>query len=159
MSITLIAAAAEGGAIGADNKLLWRLPADMAYFKSQTIGKPVLMGRKTFESLPRPLAERTNVILSRTMPEAPEGCVIVRSLQEAIDAYGEGELMVAGGAEVYALALPYADRILLTEVHRRFDGDAFFPKLDPSVWKLVSRTPGPQDERNAIPFDFCVYER
>lgn len=159
MSITLIAAVADNGAIGLNNRLLWKLPADMAYFKAQTIGKTVVMGRKTFESFPRPLPDRLNVIVSRTMEEAPEGCRIVRSLDAALKEYGSGDLMVAGGAEIYKQALPHADRLLITEVHRSFEGDTFFPKIDPADWVLVSRTPGVQDEKNTIPFDFCVYER
>lgn len=159
MSITLIAAVADNGAIGLDNRLLWKLPADMAYFKANTVGKTVVMGRKTFESFPRPLPNRLNVIVSRTMTEAPEGCRIVRSLKEALEAYGSGDLMVAGGAEIYKQALPHADRLLITEVHRSFEGDTFFPAIDPAEWVLVSRTPGAQDEKNTIPFDFCVYER
>ncbi len=131
----------------------------MAYFVEQTRGKPVLMGRKTFESLGRPLKDRLNVILSRSWKEAPEGCVIARSLEEALERYGKQELMVIGGEDIYRQALPYADRILLTEIGREFEGDAYFPKLDPGIWKLVSRTPGVQDEKNKLPYAFSVYER
>lgn len=159
MSVTLIAAAASNGVIGSNNKLPWRLPAEMAYFKRETLHKPVVMGRKTFESLPKPLSERTNVILSRTMPEAPEGCVLVRSVSEALEKYAGERLMVIGGADVYGQFLPFADRILLTEIDRRIEGDAYFPSFDRAVWKLVSRVPGTQDEKNPLPYAFCVYER
>lgn len=159
MSVTLIAAVASNGIIGKDNELIWRLPADMAFFKSQTIGKPVLMGRKTFESLKRPLKDRTNVVLSRALKEAPEGCELVRSIPEALEKYGTEELMVIGGAEIYAQTLPAADRLILTEIDKPFDGDAFFPEFNRMEWKLVSRTPGVQDERNTLPYSFCVYER
>lgn len=155
----MIAAAAANGVIGADNRLPWRLPADMAYFVSQTKGKPVLMGRKTFESLSKPLKDRTNVILSRSLQDVPEGCVVVRSVDEALNLFGDGELMVIGGAEVYRLMLPHADRILLTEIGREYEGDAYFPEFDRDRWKLVSRTPGVRDEKNDVPFAFCVYER
>lgn len=159
MSVTLIAAVASNGIIGKDNELIWRLPADMAYFTRNTLGKPVLMGRKTFESLKRPLRDRTNVILSRTMTEAPEGCVLVRSVSEALDKYADVELMVIGGAEIYAQTLAVADRLLLTEIDQSFEGDTYFPAFDRSQWKLVSRTPGIRDERNLLPYSFCIYER
>ncbi|MFD0670227.1 dihydrofolate reductase [Cohnella sp. GCM10027633] len=159
MSVTLIAAVASNGIIGKDNELIWRLPADMAFFKRQTIGKPVLMGRKTFESLKQPLKDRTNVVLSRTLKEAPDGCELVRSIPEAIENYGDEELMVIGGAEIYEQTLAVADRLILTEIDRPFDGDASFPAFDREEWKLVSRTPGVQDERNLLPYSFCVYER
>jgi dihydrofolate reductase len=159
MSITLIAAVAANGVIGKDNALPWRLPADMAFFKAQTTGKTVLMGRKTFESLGRPLPNRTNVVLSRTLKEAPEGCRLVRSIDEAVAEYGGGEIMVIGGAEIYALALKDADRMLLTEIGRSYEGDAYFPAFDRSEWDLVSKIPGVQDEKNAVPYDFCFYER
>lgn len=159
MSVTLIAAVASNGIIGNDNELIWRLPADMAYFTRNTLGKPVLMGRKTFESLKRPLRDRTNVILSRTMAEAPEGCLLVRSVAEALEKYRDAELMVIGGAELYALTLPAANRLLLTEIDQSFEGDTYFPVFDRSQWKLVSRTPGVRDERNLLPHSFCIYER
>mgnify|MGYP000985330058 CR=1 FL=1 len=160
MTITLIGAAGANGVIGAGNALPWKLPAEMAYFKAQTVGKTVLMGRKTFESFGgRPLKERVNVILSRTMKEAPAGCRLVRSAEEAIAASAGEELMVIGGAEIYALMLPYADRILLTEIERAYEGDTFFPEFDRSEWTLVSRTRGIRDEKNDVDYFFCVYER
>ncbi|WP_217598036.1 dihydrofolate reductase [Cohnella sp. GbtcB17] len=159
MSVTLIAAVAKNGVIGADNALPWRLKDEMAYFKAQTMGKPVLMGSKTFRSLPKPLAGRTNVILSRTMTEAPEGCVIVRSVEEALARYGGEDLMVAGGADVYAQLLPHADRLLLSELSEDVAGDAVFPSFDRSVWVLTSKQSQSADERNPIAFDMCVYER
>lgn len=159
MTISMIAAAAANGVIGANNRLLWRLSADMAYFVAETKGKTVLMGRKTFESLKGPLKNRTNVILSRTLTEAPEGCVLVHSAEEALARYGGQDLMVIGGEEIYRLMLPYADRILLTEIDQAFEGDAYFPELSPREWKLASRTPGVRDEKNDLPFAFAVYDR
>jgi dihydrofolate reductase len=155
----LIAAAASNGVIGVNNRLPWRLPADMAYFVSQTKGKPVLMGRKTFESLGRPLKERTNIILSRTMTEPPEGCVLVHSVEEAIERFGGQQLMVIGGEEVYRQVLPHANRILLTEIGEAYEGDAYFPSFDRAEWALVSRTPGVRDEKSDLPFAFCIYEK
>ncbi len=159
MTVTLIAAVASNGVIGRNNELPWRLPADMAYFKNQTMGKPVLMGRKTFESLRRPLKDRTNVVLSRTLKEAPEGCELVRTIPEALAKYGGEDLMVIGGAEIYRETLEAADRLLLTELSEPFEGDAFFPEFDRERWRLASREEGVLDERNAIPHFFCVYER
>ncbi|GIO11477.1 dihydrofolate reductase [Cohnella xylanilytica] len=159
MSITLIAAVAANGVIGIGNALPWRLPAEMAYFTRQTTGKTVLMGRKTFESLKRPLKDRKNVILSRTMETAPEGCELVRSVEDAVRRYGAEELMVIGGSELYAQTLGVADRLLLTEIGRSYEGDSRFPEFDKNDWVLVSRMPGVQDEKNDVPYDFCVYER
>lgn len=159
MSVTLIAAVAKNGVIGSEGDLPWRLKDEMAYFKAQTMGKPVLMGSTTFRSLPKPLAGRTNVILSRSMTDAPEGCVIVRSVRDALDRYGSEELMVAGGADVYGQLLPFADKLLLTELSEDVEGDAVFPAYDKSEWSLTSRTHKAADERNPIAFDMCVYER
>lgn len=159
MTITLIAAVAENGVIGSNNKLPWKMPAEMKYFTQHTLGKPVLMGRKTFESLPSPLKDRTNIILSRTLETAPEGCELVRSIEEAVEKYGDQELMVMGGEEIYTQMLDVADRMLITEIDQSFDGDAYFPDFDRNEWELVSRIPGAQDERNVWPFTFCVYER
>lgn len=159
MSVTLIAAVASNGVIGSNNGLPWKLPADMAFFRQQTIGKPVLMGRKTFESLGRPLKDRTNIILSRNLSQAPEGCQLVRSVSDALAQFGDQELMVIGGAEIYAQMMSAADRLLLTEIGQPFEGDAYFPEFDRNIWSLVSRVPGVQDEKNVIPYAFCVYER
>ncbi|MBB6669203.1 dihydrofolate reductase [Cohnella nanjingensis] len=159
MSITMIAAVAKNGVIGADNDLPWRLKADMAFFKAQTMGKPVLMGSNTFRSLRKPLAGRTNVVLSRTMAEAPEGCVLVRSVEDALRLYGGDRLMVIGGAEVYGQLLPHADRLLLTELDEAVAGDAKFPEFDRAEWRLESRVPHRPDADNPISFAFCTYVR
>lgn len=159
MTVTLIAAVASNGVIGSNNSLPWKLPADMAFFKQQTIGKTVLMGRKTFESLGRPLKDRLNVILSRNLQNAPEGCELVRSVDEALRRFGDQELMVIGGADIYAQMLGVADRLLLTEIGQAFEGDAYFPSLDDTEWTLVYRAPGVQDEKNTVPYAFCLYER
>jgi dihydrofolate reductase len=159
MTITLIAAAASNGVIGVNNSLPWRLPADMAFFKAQTIHKPVLMGRKTFESLGKPLKDRTNIILSRSLSDAPEGCLLVRSVDEAVRRFSDEQLMVIGGEEVFRQMLPIADRVVLTEIDQEYKGDTFFPPFDRTVWKLVSRAPGVQDEKHTVPFAFCIYEK
>jgi len=161
MSITLIAAMAKNRVIGRDNGLPWRLPDDMKFFMRSTLGRTVLMGRRTFESLPGgPLKNRLNVILTRrTDWRPPEGCEVVHSVEEALSRYGDGELMVAGGAEVYAMFLPFAGRMLLTEIDAEVEGDAFFPEWDPAEWELVDRVHHPPDERHAHPFSFNTYVR
>jgi dihydrofolate reductase len=159
MTVTLIAAVASNGVIGKNNDLPWKLPADMKYFKQHTLGKPVLMGRKTFESLGRPLKDRVNVVLSRSLAEAPEGCELVRSVPEALERYGAGELMVIGGSDVYAQLLDYADCLRLTEIGSAFEGDAYFPEINRESWHLVSRDEGLLDEKNTIPHAYCVYRR
>ena len=160
MTITLIAAMARGRVIGRDNGLPWRLPDDMKFFMRSTLGRTVLMGRRTFESLPGgPLKNRRNVVLTRRTDYRPAGCEVVHSLEEALTRYGDGELMVAGGAEVYELFLPHADRMLLTEVDAEVEGDAFFPEWDPAEWTLVESVPHPADERHAWPFAFNTYAR
>ncbi|WP_373230982.1 dihydrofolate reductase [Cohnella sp.] len=159
MTVTLIAAVAANGVIGSNNKLPWRLPAEMKYFTQKTLGKPVLMGRKTFESLPKPLKDRTNIILSRTLEAAPEGCELVRTISEVLERYGKDEIMVIGGADIYNQMLDAADRLLITEIDHAFEGDSYFPSFDRKEWELVSRTPGIQDDKNIWPFTFCVYER
>lgn len=160
MSITLIAAMARNRVIGRDNGLPWRLPDDMKFFMRSTLGRTVLMGRRTFESLPGgPLKNRLNVVLTRRTDYRPDGCEVVRSVEDALKRYGGGELMVAGGAEVYALFLPHADRMLLTEVEVEVEGDAFFPEWNPEEWTLVESLEHPADERHAWPFRFNTYMR
>lgn len=159
MTVTLIAAVASNGVIGNDNRMPWRLPADMKFFVRETLGKPVLMGRKTFESLGKPLKDRTNVILSRSLQEAPEGCELVGSIPEALERYAGEDLMVIGGADIYAQTLRYADKLLITEIGQLFEGDAYFPDFDRQEWTLTSREEGVQDEKNVYPFAFCTYER
>lgn len=156
MPITLIAAMARNRAIGQDNKLLWRLPSEMAHFRRSTTGKTVLMGRKTFESLGRPLPNRLNVILTRDRSFAPEGCESVHSVDEALRKYSseEEELMVIGGAEIYSQFLPYADKLLLTEVEAEIAGDAFFPEVPESEWSIVGSEPHIADEKHG--YNFCI---
>lgn len=160
MTITLIAAMARNRVIGRDNGLPWRLPDDLKFFMRSTLGRTVLMGRRTFESLPGgPLKNRLNVVLTRRTDYRPDGCEVVHSVEEALKRYGGGELMVAGGAEVYALFLPHADRMLLTEIDAVVEGDAFFPEWDPREWTLVASEHHPADERHAHPFTFNTYIR
>lgn len=160
MSITLIAAMARNRVIGRDNGLPWRLPDDLKFFMRSTLGKTVLMGRKTFESLPGgPLKDRLNVVLTRRTDYQPAGCEVVHSVEEALEKYGAGELMVAGGAEVYALLLPHAGRMLLTEIEADIEGDARFPEWNPEEWTLAASEHHPADECHAYSFRFNTYVR
>lgn len=150
---------ARNRVIGADNDLPWKLPDDMAFFKRNTLGKTILIGRKTLESFNGPLKNRTNVVLTRQDGYRPDGCEIVHSVEEAIARFGDGGLMVAGGAEVYRQLLPYADTLLLTEVETEVSGDAAFPVFDEAEWRLVASDYHPADERHAYAFRFNTYER
>ena len=160
MRVSFVVAAAENGVIGSDNQLPWRLPDDLKRFKALTLGKPVLMGRKTFESIGKPLPGRTNIVLTRARDLALPGCVVVNSLPQALEAAGAAaELAVIGGADVYAQALSSADVIHLTRVHATIEGDAVFPALDPHQWaeRLIEHHPA--DERHAFAFSFVDLER
>ena len=159
--LSLIAAVARNGVIGKDNQLLWHLPGDMRYFRETTRGKPVIMGRKTWESLPekfRPLPGRLNVVVSRNPDYAAPGAVLAGLLADALGKAGnEGEIFVIGGADLYRQALPLAGRLYLTEIAADFDGDARFPEIDPDEWPEVSRS-RPVEE-NGLAYAFAVYQR
>ena len=160
MRLSLVVAAAENGVIGNGNQLPWRLPDDLKHFKATTMGKPILMGRKTYESIGKPLPGRTNLVLSRRRDLTLPGCVVVDSIQAAIAAAGDAaELAVIGGAEVYAQALPSAGLIHLTRVHATIEGDVTFPTLNSREWteRLIERHPA--DERHAYEFSFIELER
>jgi len=160
MKISLVVAAAENGVIGKDNALLWRLPDDLKHFKSVTLGRPVIMGRKTYDSIGRPLPGRTNIVISRQPRLTIEGCVVVDSLDAALHAAGNApEVAVIGGAEIYRLALPLARRVYLTQVHASFDGDATFPTLSPEEWRETHREAHTVDARHPYAFTFITLER
>jgi dihydrofolate reductase len=157
--ITLVVAVADNGVIGVDNALPWRLPDDLKRFKSLTMGKPIVMGRRTWLSLGRPLPGRENVVLTRDAgfagTAAALGATVVHSLDEALERFaGAAEIAVIGGAEVYRAALPIADRIERTLVHAEVAGDTFFSELDPTRWRLVASEHRAADERHALPFSF-----
>ncbi|MEJ8305568.1 dihydrofolate reductase [Saccharibacillus sacchari] len=159
-TITLIWAQAENGVIGRDNALPWRIPADMAYFKRETLGKAVVMGRKTWESFgSKPLKDRKNIVITRDASYAAEGAYIVHSIDEALSAADSEEVMVIGGSEIYELYLPIADRLRVTRVRESFEGDAVFPTVDWSSWLLISSEEGMRDEKNVYRYEFEVYER
>jgi dihydrofolate reductase len=159
--LVLVAALDRNGAIGKDNALPWHLPDDLKHFKAITLGKPVLMGRKTAESLGRALPKRTNLVLTRTGRAPFEGMQAVASLDQARALAGsEGELMVIGGGEVYALTLPLATRMHLTQVDTAVEGaDAFFPDFDEAQWRVVEVRPHAADAHHAHAFAFVDYVR
>jgi dihydrofolate reductase len=160
MNIALVVAAAENNVIGKNNQLLWRLPNDTKFFKNTTWGMPVIMGRKTFDSLGKPLAGRTNIVITRQKNWTAPGAQVVSTLQEAIAAAADTdakEAYVIGGGEIYALALPLAQRIYLTRVHTKLDGDAYFPEFDQQQWELLSNLDFPADEKHAYAYSFQVW--
>lgn len=166
MKLSLIAALAENGVIGRDNKLPWHLPNDLKYFRAVTIGKPVIMGRRTWESLGRPLPGRTNIVITRQPAYEATGARVVATLDEAIRLAesvalidGQDECVVIGGAEIYALALPRCDRLYLTEVHATVDGDAYFPAFDRARWREHARERFAAEGPNPFDYSFVVYER
>ena len=158
--ISLIVAMAQNGVIGRDNSLPWRLPEDLKRFRAFTLGKPILVGRKTFESIGRPLPGRTNLVLTRDRGWFAPGVIVVHSVEEALAQVGSGqELVVVGGAEIYRFVLPFARRIYLTHVHADVPGDITFPEFDPTQWADVEWTSQPADESHAYPLTFVTLER
>ena len=165
MKLALVAAVADNGIIGRNNALPWRLADDLKYFKRITLGKPILMGRKTWESIGRPLPGRSNIVITRQAQYQAEGARVVDSLDAALQLAesialidGADEVMVIGGAEIYALALPRANRLYLTEVHATVAGDAQFPTWDRQCWQEVSRQSFAAGEGADYPFSFVTYE-
>ena len=162
MVITLVVAAAKNNAIGKDNHLLWRLPNDMKYFKNVTWGMPVLMGRKTFESLGKPLPGRKNMVLTKQPGFKANGVVTVTNIDDAIFLTKEmdvKELMVIGGGQIYKSVFEKANRIYLTRVDAAFEADTFFPAIDPAIWKLVSKKDHEADVKHSYNYSFQVWEK
>ena len=160
MIISLIAAMANGRVIGIENRLPWRLPADMKHFRAVTMGKPVLMGRKTFDSIGKPLPGRINIVVTQDQNFGPEGVNVAYSIEEALAAANDAEeIMVIGGASFYAQLLPRAQRLYITEIHHDFAGDAFFPAWDPVAWREIQREDYDPDSSNPFPYSFVSLER
>jgi dihydrofolate reductase len=159
--ISHIVAMDQNRVIGKDNRLPWHLPADLAYFKKVTMGHAIVMGRKTFESIGRPLPGRENVIVTRNRSFQPEGCKVLHSIEEVkqFAAMRDDEVFVIGGAELFRATLPVADRLYITKIEASFPGDTFYPAFDESEWQLVSYTKGIKDEKNPYDYAFIVYER
>ena len=160
MKLSIIVAAAANGVIGRDNQLPWHLPADLRHFKQTTMGKPILMGRKTWESIGRPLPGRTNIVITRDSDYSAAGCVVVNSIDAAMEAAGsQDEIMVIGGAELYRQVLPRTDSVYLTRIHEDFEGDTVFPELNTSEWREVERADQQPDENNPHDYSFIRLDR
>ena len=162
MIISLVVAASKNNAIGKDNKLLWCLPNDMKFFKNVTWGMPVVMGRKTFEALGKPLKGRKNIVITRQQDWYAEGTVAVKTLDDAqflVKNMDVKEMMVIGGGEIYRMAFEKAKRIYITKVDAELEGDTYFPAIDPKEWKLVSKKDQDADEHHKYAYSFQVWER
>ncbi|MGN6640187.1 MAG: dihydrofolate reductase [Mucilaginibacter sp.] len=159
MIISIIVAIAENNAIGKNNQLLWHLPADLKHFKQITSGRSIIMGRKTYDSVGKPLPNRRNIVVSRQDIQI-EGCEIVKSIDEGLLlCKNEDEVFIGGGAEIYRQAMDKTDIIYLTIVHKSFDADTFFPEIDYSKWKETAHEDHEPDERNSLPYSFITLER
>lgn len=159
--ISLIVAMDQNRVIGKNNKLPWHLPADLQYFKKVTMGHPIVMGRKTFESIGRVLPGRENVIVTRNQEFKAEGCVVLHDIAQ-IKMFAdnhEAEVFVIGGAEIFKEILPFTDRLYITEIHETFEGDTFFPEIDENEWDEISSNPGNIDEKNLIAHDFIILQK
>lgn len=160
MRRALVVAMSRNGVIGRDNRLPWRLPADLAFFKRVTMGHPVIMGRKTYESIGKPLPGRLNIVVTTNPDYQAPGCSVAHSMQEAYSQAGDAaEVAIIGGSAIFAEALPAADVIYLTEVDAEVEGDVFFPPFDRSQWREVELERHARDERHAYPFRILRLER
>jgi len=157
----MIAAMTDARVIGIENRLPWKLPNDMKWFRQHTLGKPIIMGRKTFESFgSKPLPDRTNIIITRDKSYQADGSLVVHSIEEALQVAGDvEEVMIIGGANFYEQMLPRADRLYLTFVHADIQGDAWFPEIDFSQWREVDRIDNEADEKNPLAHSFVILER
>jgi len=158
--IIMIAAASENNALGKNNELVWHLPNDFKRFKSLTSGHHIIMGRKTFESFPKPLPNRTHIVISRQENYKPEGCLVVSSMKEAIEICPVDEAVyIIGGGEIYNLGIPFSDKIELTRVHHTFEADAFFPEIDSKDWKMINSEFQAKDDKHLFDFTYETYSR
>lgn len=158
--IIMIAAAAENNALGKNNDLVWHLPDDFKRFKKLTSGHHIIMGRKTFESFPKLLPNRTHIIITRQKDYQPQHCIVVDSIEKALEFIPEeDDVFIIGGGEIYKQALDYTDVIELTRVHASFDADTFFPDINPDQWLLVNEEYHPKDEKHLVDFTYQTYIR
>ncbi|WP_179413580.1 dihydrofolate reductase [Mucilaginibacter sp. E4BP6] len=159
MTVSIIVAIGENHAIGKNNQLLWHMPNDLKHFKDITSGRTIIMGRKTFDSVGKPLPRRRNIVVTRQDIIIP-GCEVVKSIEDGLAlCKNEDEVFIGGGAEIYKLAMHLTDRIYLTIIHKSFDADTFFPGIDKSEWKEVKREDFELDEKNPLPYSFITLER
>ena len=156
----MVAAAAENNELGKENDLVWHLPDDFKRFKKITSGHNIIMGRKTFESFPNLLPNRTHVIITRKKDYQPEGTIVVNSLEDALESTGnDEEVFIIGGGEIYKLAIEKADKIELTRVHGTFEADTFFPNIHPEEWQITAEEFHPKDDKHKYSFTYITYER
>nr|WP_314865326.1 dihydrofolate reductase [uncultured Flavobacterium sp.] len=156
--IVMIAAVAENNALGKDNELVWHLPNDFKRFKELTSGHYIIMGRKTFESFPKPLPNRTHIVITRQQNYQPDGCIVVNSIENAIKACPENEtIYIIGGGEIYNQALAFSDTIEITKVHGKFEADAFFPEIKAEEWELVQSNFNAKDERHLYDYTYQTF--
>ncbi len=160
MNLTLIAAMAKNRVIGKDNDLIWHFPEDLKHFKRLTSGHHVIMGRKTFESVGRPLPNRVNIVISRQEDYQAEGCKVAQSLEEAIAmVVDDDQPFIVGGAEIYKQSLSHANTIELTLIDAEYEGDTYFPEFDTSIWKLARGEKKEADDKHAHPYEFLTYKK
>lgn len=160
--IKILVACDENRVIGKDNQLIWHLPADLKRFKSLTTGHVILMGRKTYESIGKPLPNRTTIVITRQVDFQAEGTITVHSVEEAIlkaKSLTREDIFIVGGAEIYSLSLDLADQLLVTQLHDIFEGDAFFPEISADTWEIVDRERGLTDEKNPFQYSYITYQK
>jgi len=160
MRISAIVAMSKNRVIGKDNALPWHLPADLKHFKDVTMGKPILLGRKTYESIGRPLPGRCNVVITRDLNFKAAGCIVTHSIEQALDAVsGSDEVFIIGGALLYQEFLPRVTRLYITLIHAEIEGDTFFPEINAAEWKEIERVDFSKDEKNSYDYSFIMLER
>lgn len=159
MSISYIVAMDRNRVIGRENQLPWRLPADLKFFKNTTMGHTIVMGRKTYESIGKPLPGRTNVIMTQNRDYEAPGCVIVHSIEELMDRYGDEEVFVTGGSELFRLFMPYVDKMYITRIEHEFEGNTVFPEFDEQQWEITWSEQGIKDEKNPYTYFFQKHEK
>lgn len=158
--IALIWAMDENGVIGNKNQLPWHLPEDLKFFKKTTMSSPIIMGRKTWDSIGRPLPGRKNIVITRNTSFSCEGCEVIHSIEELEQYRNDSQTVyVIGGAEIFSLVLPVADRLILTKIHAEFEGDTYFPSINWGEWKQISSEKGLRDEKNPYDYEYLIYDR
>ena len=158
--LKILVAADENNGIGKDNQLLWHLPADLKHFKQLSTGHTIIMGRKTYDSIGKPLPNRRNIVITRQPDLTIQGCEIVHSLQQALDTCkSEEDVFIIGGAEIFRQAIAQCDIMFLTRVHHQFEADTFFPEIDPTIWEEIERKDYPADAKHNFAYSFLVYRK
>lgn len=158
-SISMMVAKGENNVIGKDNKLIWNIPNDLEYFKQVTTGNTIVMGRKTYESIGRPLPDRTNVVLTTNKDFQDDRVTIVHSVDEVLHMETDGDIIIIGGDSIYKQFIDHADTLFVTEIKEYFDGDTYFPEVDKDLWKIINSIKGEKDDKNSYDYYFNIYKR